>query len=56
MIKKWTYFIPVYGFIKMIIKPHETDDAGFALGWIAVHLLTTVPLPFGMFMLIFKPF
>ena len=48
--KKWTYFIPIYGFIKMMIKPHETDDALFALGFIFWHLLTTVPLPLGCFM------
>lgn len=43
--KNWTYFLPVYGFIKMIIKPHYTDDALFALGFIFWHLLVTTPLP-----------
>jgi hypothetical protein len=46
------YFIPVYGYILMIFRPYETDNALFALGWIFWHLIVTVPLPFGIFILL----
>jgi len=52
--KLWVYFIPVYGFIRMMYKPHITDDAEFALGFIFWHLLVTVPIPLLTFLLIVK--
>ena len=41
--KRWSYFIPIIGFILMFIKPPVTDDAGFALGLI-VYMLVSLPL------------
>ena len=46
--KKWTYLIPIYGFIIMFIEPYETDDAVFVLEWFFIHLFLTAPVPVGI--------
>ena len=48
--KKWTYLIPVYGFILMVIEPYVTNDAVFVFKWFFIHAFITAPLPALTFM------
>jgi len=43
--KKLDYFIPIYGIIKIAIKPYENDDAAWTLTFLLWHLSTSCPLP-----------